>query len=610
MHYLKNFLLHILIFSFLIVTVIPQGITAANVIENFQNIYERSYDDNYQTVNGTNIRQLFNGCLSDGLFVEALSNYKREEFLKSWIKALKQKGLKDKEIISIINSWAQNHKKFFKNGNKENEKEVNPDVTDTVLKQNKSSLKGLLLKIKEFVKTDLSKFKTVFNYKYSGTNPLNLDEQTIKNMQSNIKYFPFIQFMLGFDLYGSFSTIFMQSNGYGLAPISLVMSLLAPISFAVSSIGGVIGDKISKRNLIIVSITVHALGTIFFALSGLSPMLLVASQVLPTIGISLLSLSLSPFLYESLDNLGEKDSFKEIYGSNMSLFWIIMSVSSLLGGAIAYLTSQFTVIVAAAIPDILITAGAFIFTHNEKIKNGNKERTDEEKEVVNKEKKTLKQILSNLAAPVTKLSSDKKTLSLAIINIVVNNIFFVVLCFFLQPALISAGMNVGLLAPVYFAANILQSVASHFIGKFGFITENKTVRTAFFGAAAVMFFLFVITEHPIFLVLIYAAMNFWQGTSSLTEVSSVYKVLDDNMKSKWLGFKAMFGTIISTITQISISGLLAIGISNNVIIFAAVALITSASILVPKIFDIKKKRSIVKNIEISTDNVKAMLSAA
>ncbi len=610
MHYLKKFLLHILIFSFLIVTVIPQGITAANVIENFQNIYERSYDDNYQTVNGTNIRQLFNGCLSDGLFVEALSNYKREEFLKSWIKALKQKGLKDKEIISIINSWAQNHKKFFKNGNKENEKEVNPDVTDTVLKQNKSSLKGLLLKIKEFVKTDLSKFKTVFNYKYSGTNPLNLDEQTIKNMQSNIKYFPFIQFMLGFDLYGSFSTIFMQSNGYGLAPISLVMSLLAPISFAVSGIGGVIGDKISKRNLIIVSITVHALGTIFFALSGLSPMLLVASQVLPTIGISLLSLSLSPFLYESLNNLGEKDSFKEIYGSNMSLFWIIMSVSSLLGGAIAYLTSQFTVIVAAAIPDILITAGAFIFTHNEKIKNGNKERTHEEKEVVNKEKKTLKQILSNLAAPVTKLSSDKKTLSLAIINIVVNNIFFVVLCFFLQPALISAGVNVGLLAPVYFAANILQSVASHFIGKFGFITENKTVRTAFFGAAAVMFFLFVITEHPIFLVLIYAAMNFWQGTSSLTEVSSVYKVLDDNMKSKWLGFKAMFGTIISTITQISISGLLAIGISNNVIIFAAVALITSASILVPKIFDIKKKRSIVKNIEISTDNVKAMLSAA
>lgn len=610
MHYLKKFLLHILIFSFLIVTVIPQGITAANVIENFQNIYERSYDDNYQTVNGTNIRQLFNGCLSDGLFVETLSNYKREEFLKSWIKALKQKGLKDKEIISIINSWAQNHKKFFKNGNKENEKEVNPDVTDTVLKQNKSSLKGLLLKIKEFVKTDLSKFKTVFNYKYSGTNPLNLDEQTIKNMQSNIKYFPFIQFMLGFDLYGSFSTIFMQSNGYGLAPISLVMSLLAPISFAVSGIGGVIGDKISKRNLIIVSITVHALGTIFFALSGLSPMLLVASQVLPTIGISLLSLSLSPFLYESLDNLGEKDSFKEIYGSNMSLFWIIMSVSSLLGGAIAYLTSQFTVIVAAAIPDILITAGAFIFTHNEKIKNGNKERTDEEKEVVNKEKKTLKQILSNLAAPVTKLSSDKKTLSLAIINIVVNNIFFVVLCFFLQPALISAGMNVGLLAPVYFAANILQSVASHFIGKFGFITENKTVRTAFFGAAAVMFFLFVITEHPIFLVLIYAAMNFWQGTSSLTEVSSVYKVLDDNMKSKWLGFKAMLGTITSTITQISISGLLAIGISNNVIIFAAVALITSASILVPKIFDIKKKRSIVKNIEISTDNVKAMLSAA
>ena len=144
--------------------------------------------------------------------------------------------------------------------------------------------------------------------------------------------------------------------------------------------------------------------------------------------------------------------------------------------------------------------------------------------------------------------------------------FFVVLCFFLQPSLMASGMNVGLLAPVYFAGNLMQSLASHLISKFGFIVENKTVRTLTFVSSAVLFGLFVITGHPIFLVMVYVAMNFWQGTSSLTEVSAVYKTLDDNMRSKWLGFKSMFGMLISTITQISISGLLAIGISNNVII--------------------------------------------
>ena len=418
--------------------------------------------------------------------------------------------------------------------------------------------------------------------------------------------------MLGFDLYGSFSTVFMQSNGYSLPFISLVISLLAPISFMVSGIGGYIGDKFSKRNLIILSIAVHALGTIAFTLSGLSPVLLVASQILPTIGISLLSLTLSPFLYKSLDNLGQKDSFKEIYGSNLALFWIIMSVSSLLGGAIAALTSQVAVIAIAAIPDILISSGALMFTHNENISVGeNNEMKQTEQQQVKKEKKNIKEFVSSLFAPVKKLSSDKKTFALAMLNIVVNNMFFVVLCFFLQPTLMSTGMNVGLLAPVYFAGNLMQSLASHLISKVSFIVENKTVRTVTFAVAAGLFALFVITGHPICLVTIYVLMNFWQGTSSLTEISAVYKTLDDNMRSKWLGFKSMFGMIISTITQISISGLLAIGISNNVLIAAAVSIITGASFIIPKIVDASRyKQNSFVETEFNLDQIKAVLCCA
>ena len=467
-----------------------------------------------------------------------------------------------------------------------------------------------MIKIKEFLINDLSKFKTVFTYKYQGDNPNGLDSKTINNMESNIKYFPFIQFMLGFDLYSSFSTVFMQANGYGLPFISLVMSLLAPISFMVSGIGGFMGDKLSKRTLIVAAIVVHALGTIAFTFSGFSPLLLIASQILPTIGISLLSLTLSPFLYKSLDNLGQKDSFKEIYGSNLSLFWIIMSVSSLLGGTLAALTSQVAVIAIAAIPDVIIAIGALLFTHNENI-NLSKVETDD-KEKITKEKKNIKELVKELFAPVKKLSTDKKTFSLATLNIVVNNIFFVVLCFFLQPALMATGLNVGLLAPVYFAGNLMQSLASHLISKVSFIVENKAVRTVTFAVSTGLFALFVVTGHPIFLVIVYVLMNFWQGTSSLTEVSAVYKTLDDNMRSKWLGFKAMFGTIVSTITQISISGLLAIGISNNVIIAAAVSIITGASFIIPKIIDRNKNKEDMLNqkIDIDFDGIKTLLSCA
>ena len=133
-----------------------------------------------------------------------------------------------------------------------------------------------------------------------------------------------------------------------------------------------------------------------------------------------------------------------------------------------------------------------------------------------------------------------------------------------------------------------------------------------FVISATMFALFAATGHPIFLISVYVLMNFWQGTSSLTEVSAVYKTLDDNMRSKWLGFKAMFGMIISTLTQISISGLLAIGVSNNIIIAAAVSIITGASFIIPKIIDIgnKKDSVLTEDMEIGIDQVRKLLSCA
>jgi hypothetical protein len=176
----------------------------------------------------------------------------------------------------------------------------------------------------------------------------------------------------------------------------------------------------------------------------------------------------------------------------------------------------------------------------------------------------------------------------------------------------ATGINVGLLAPVYFAGNLMQSLASHLISKVSFIVENKAVRTITFAVSAGLFALFAATGHPIFLVSVYVLMNFWQGTSSLTEVSAVYKTLDDNMRSKWLGFKSMFGMIISTLTQISISGLLAVGLSNNIIIAGAVGIITGASFIIPKLIDrtSKKESVLTDDMDIGVNQIRAMLSCA
>lgn len=395
----------------------------------------------------------------------------------------------------------------------------------------------------------------------------------------------------------------MQSNGYSLEFIALIFSILAPVSFLSSAITGFIGDKISKRTVIVISLLVHTIGTICFAVSGLSPIFLTASQILPVIGISGLNISLSPFLFKSLETLGEKESFKEIYGSNLALFWIIMSASSLLGGLIAFFTNQITVISIAALLDIACFTGAIIFTHKEKtvnIKN----------KFVKKGRTVLKKYLNDITSPFVILLSSKKPLLLATVNIIVNNIFFVILCFFLQPSFIDSGLNPVFLAPIYFTANILQSFASNFISKFSHIVDNNRHRTIFFIGIGVIFSAFIITYNPVFLFLLYISMNFWQGTSSLTEVSAVYEVLGENMRSKWLAFKSMSGTIISSITQISISCLLSAGISSNSLIAAGTSLLIGTSILLPKIFDKKRKDFIGKNKMPNITSIRALLYSA
>ncbi|MDD5101830.1 MAG: MFS transporter [Endomicrobiaceae bacterium] len=553
-------------------------------------------------------------ALSDGLLVLGLSKYKQKQFLLTWIKELRSSGFKDKEIIEIINKWANIHKNFWglgKSDIKDSEFSINQktiDLSDIILTSNSLSLKGWFIKVKKIVKQYLNKFKQPFIYRYHGNNKKILDVKTLKKMESNIKFFPFIQLMLGFDLYSSFSTIFMQSNGYNLEFIAIVFSLLAPISFFSSGIAGLIGDKISKRTLVVVSLFIHTLGTICFTVSGLSPILLLASQILPTIGISGLSVSLSPFLFKSLEKIGEKESFQEIYGANLALFWIIMSVSSLLGGTIAFLTNQMIVITIAAILDIVVLSGSFLFTHKETHKQ-NRKSNKELKKII-KESKKIKTYFKNLFIPIIKLSSNKKTLSIVLINIVVNNIFFVSLCFFLQPLLISTGLTIGALAPIYFAANMFQSLALHFIKKFSYIVEKQINRNIFFISMGVLVGLFAFTGHPIFLITLYVSMNFWQGTSSLTEISAVYEIIDDNMKSKWLAFKSMFGTIVASITQISISGLLSIGINGNTLIIISTSIIISASIIIPQIFNRENKNSSIYNETVNIINIKSLLSSA
>ncbi|MEA5000947.1 MAG: MFS transporter [Endomicrobiaceae bacterium] len=583
-------------------------------------------------------------ALSDGLLVMGLSKHKQREFLTIWIQELRNSGFKDYEIIEILNKWANSYKNFFGvneesvsqirekeeaeseivNDGQTNIKEENNvsetsradsaniqtetiDLSEVVKESKKMTVKKLLTSAEVAVKSYLGKFKKPFVYKYEKNGENAVDPKTVKKMESNIRYFPFIQLMLGFELASSFSTIFIQSSGYELNLIAVIFSFLAPAGFVFSGFFGFLGDRIPKRTMLILSLLLHTLGSVSFTVIQFSPVLFIASQILPVIGIAGLDISLSPFLYKSLDSLKKKESFKEIYGLNLGLFWITMSLSSLIGGTLAFFVGQQIVVIIAAALDVAVFIGALFFTHKESTGRVGKEEKEMKEKIDTKEKR-----VSQIFSPFRALFADRKTFTSVLINMVVNNIFFVSLAFFLQPLFVSSGLSAIFLAPIYFAANVLQSLASHFISRFGVIAEKKLYRTLFLSGALIMTALFAVTGHPLFLFAVYVSMNFWQGTASLTEISAVYEILDDNMRSKWLAFKSMAGTVVASFTQIAISGLLSFGVTGDMIITAAISVAVSASIAIPKIFGErhKKHKDIFETINIDTKGITALLASA
>ena len=105
-------------------------------------------------------------------------------------------------------------------------------------------------------------------------------------------------------------------------------------------------------------------------------------------------------------------------------------------------------------------------------------------------------------------------------------------------------------------------------------------------------------------------MNFWQGSATLTETDTVYNILDDTAKTKWLSFKSVFGMLVSTVTKISIAGLLAEGFSNNSIITASVMVLTAGSLLISALFKDKQKQDDTANDIVNIDITKQILTCA
>ena len=357
MKHIKKFLTLLTVLTVSLTALFPQNVTAAGIAQNFALMFSQNNIANQ--VITINSNYLSAGVIDSDIML----------FLTEYTKTLRETNpnFSDEQIEHIITAYLETWKQTHINDGKTNEQDKR-NIEEIVSATKKLSIKGLFYKIRNAVKEKIQQAQDKANSK----------ERIRKNMESNIKFFPFIQFMLGFELAEAFAMIYIIGSGYTAAFLTALTASLGIISFASSAITGFITSKVSKRTIVVVSLIVHTLGSISLALVPYSTIFVVLSQILPTIGVAGLAVSLCPFFYSSMEALGEdREVIKQKYTANDSFFSIVMAFSSLVGGGLVVLFAhlgtgfesigQHIVVILAAAIDVFVTIGALFKTHKEAV---------------------------------------------------------------------------------------------------------------------------------------------------------------------------------------------------------------------------------------------------
>ena len=579
MYYFKKLLTLIITITFSLTVIIPQNATAAEIFQNCALLFTQT-----NVVN--QIVTIDSNSLSAGLIDSDIML-----FLTEYAKTLRETNpnFSDEQIAQIITvylkTWKQTHI-----DNETTEEQDKKNIKEIVLKTKKISIKGFFYKIRDFIKTKIQEAQDKANSR----------ERIRKNMESNIKFFPFIQFMLGFELAEAFAMIYIIGSGYTAAFLTALTASLGIISFASSAITGFITSKVSKRTIVVVSLIVHTLGSISLALVPYSIIFVILSQILPTIGVAGLAVSLCPFFYSSMESLGEnREIIKQKYSANDSFFSIVMAFSSFVGGALVVLfahlgvqfesVGQHIVVILAAAIDVFVTIGAIFKTHKEKVET-TIEDDDEETAVFREMKsgekgvKGIKVYIQKIFAPMKNVAKDQQTFSFFLTNLLVNSVFFAITTLLLQPIMSILIPNSQMLelylAIIYFAANGLQSISKKFALKLNPILQKPITRVFFFAGMSVLAIGFLLTSNPLFLITLFISVNFFYGVSSVSEIMDVHDILPDQTRPQWLALKTILGILIATGIQSVSAAMLTVKMTESTVVGLISIAVTGVATLI------------------------------
>ena len=157
---------------------------------------------------------------------------------------------------------------------------------------------------------------------------------------------------------GNIAVIYYLSRGLSYGEIGLATAVGGLGFFLFEVPTGVVGDRVSRKTSVLIGLSIIPLSTVLLLFLR-NFWVLLASELLGTLGASFVSGSLQAWFFDNLRAGGMEDRFRELWRSAQKTSLIVSSTTTVLGGFIAQFLGFGVAIVLTAIVQVLTIFIAF-----------------------------------------------------------------------------------------------------------------------------------------------------------------------------------------------------------------------------------------------------------
>lgn len=154
------------------------------------------------------------------------------------------------------------------------------------------------------------------------------------------------RFFEAFKLIGVIFTLFFQHNGLTTFEISILITVWSITQLTLEVPLGVIADKYSRRNLLVIALGFLIIGFLFW-LKG-EFLFYAIGFIFWGVKNALTSGTLEAFVYDELKTLKKESEYEKVNGRLEAFFWSGVTVSALLGGLVASISFNLVLILTVA----------------------------------------------------------------------------------------------------------------------------------------------------------------------------------------------------------------------------------------------------------------------